>query len=211
MALLTDIKSDSGFVPSGCVFPFAGSSAPTGWLLCDGAAYSTTAYANLFSAISTTYATQINPTTGVAWAAPAGGNFRVPDLRGVFLRGAGTPSGLDAVSIGGYQIQKTSRPTANFTVDTATVTVSGTTSSGSASTWLTQVTGGGDNTADWTGHVIKRGSNLSGGTGDGTYPGKDHNHTWSATSGNTTAQTVAGGGDNETRPLNRGVNYIIKI
>ena len=39
------------------------------------------------------YDRQINPTAGSAYAAPAAGNFRLPDYRGLFLRGTGTPYG----------------------------------------------------------------------------------------------------------------------
>lgn len=38
--------------PSGVVSPFAGRSAPTGWLLCDGTAVSRTTYATLFATIA---------------------------------------------------------------------------------------------------------------------------------------------------------------
>jgi|688.fasta_scaffold930378_1 microcystin-dependent protein len=63
-------------LPSGTVLPFAGSTAPTGWLLCDGTAVSRTTYANLFAAISTYWGYGNNSTT-----------FNLPDLRGRFLRG----------------------------------------------------------------------------------------------------------------------------
>lgn len=95
----------SQLVPSGVVFPFAGSSAPSGWLLCNGQEVSQTTYADLFAVCSTTYNTQTNPLTGSAWAAPSAGNFRVPDYRGSFLRGVGTFTdgvGTDT-SLGGYQ------------------------------------------------------------------------------------------------------------
>lgn len=57
--------------PSGVVSAFAGSSAPTGWLLCSGAAVSRTTYADLFTAIGTTYGSGDGSTT-----------FNLPDLRG---------------------------------------------------------------------------------------------------------------------------------
>ena len=63
--------------PSGAVVMYAGSSAPTGWLLCDGSSYSTTTYAALFAAIGYTFG-------------GSGGSFNVPDTRGIFVRGAGT-------------------------------------------------------------------------------------------------------------------------
>lgn len=58
--------------PAGTLNPFAGSSAPTGYILCYGQAVSRTgAYADLFAAISTTYGVGDGSTT-----------FNVPDLRG---------------------------------------------------------------------------------------------------------------------------------
>jgi len=59
-----------GFSPSGSVIAFAGSSAPSGWLTCDGSAVSRSTYADLFTAISTTYGVGDGSTT-----------FNLPDLR----------------------------------------------------------------------------------------------------------------------------------
>lgn len=65
---------DAGAVtptPIGTVVDFAGSTAPSQWLLCYGQAVSRTTYALLFSAIST------------AWGPGDGVNtFNLPDLRG---------------------------------------------------------------------------------------------------------------------------------
>lgn len=58
-------------VPVGTVTFFAGSTAPTNWLLCYGQAVSRTTYAALFSAIGTTYGSGDGTTT-----------FNVPDMRG---------------------------------------------------------------------------------------------------------------------------------
>ena len=66
-----------GLVPSGCVLPFAGTTAPTGYLLCDGTAVSRSTYAALFAAIGTAHGTGNGSTT-----------FNLPDYRGRFLRGA---------------------------------------------------------------------------------------------------------------------------
>ena len=57
--------------PAGCMSPFAGSTAPTGWLLCYGQAVSRSTYATLFGVISTTYGVGDGSTT-----------FNVPDMRG---------------------------------------------------------------------------------------------------------------------------------
>jgi microcystin-dependent protein len=66
--------------PTGIVNPFAGSSAPTGWLLCSGQTVSRTTYAALFAVIGTTYNT----------GGEAGTEFRIPNLKGKI------PVGLDS-------------------------------------------------------------------------------------------------------------------
>lgn len=62
--------------PSGMVVNYAGSSAPTGWLLAYGQAVDRTTYASLFTAISTTYGTGDGSTT-----------FNLPDCRGRVIAG----------------------------------------------------------------------------------------------------------------------------
>lgn len=62
------IKSNA--TPIGVVLPFAGSSAPVDYLLCNGAAVSRTTYADLFALIGTTYGAGNGTTT-----------FNVPDMR----------------------------------------------------------------------------------------------------------------------------------
>jgi len=61
----------SSAVPSGVISAYAGSTAPSGYLLCDGTAVSRTTYSGLFGIISTTYGVGDNSTT-----------FNVPDLKG---------------------------------------------------------------------------------------------------------------------------------
>jgi microcystin-dependent protein len=58
-------------VPAGCVMPYAGATAPDGWLLCHGQAVSRTTYADLFAAIGAAYGAGDGSTT-----------FGLPDLRG---------------------------------------------------------------------------------------------------------------------------------
>ncbi len=65
-----------GSIPTGIVVPFAGSTAPTGWLLCFGQTVSRTQYAALFAVISTTYGVGDGSTT-----------FGLPDLRGRSVSG----------------------------------------------------------------------------------------------------------------------------
>lgn len=65
--------------PVAVVLPYAGATAPTGWLLCDGSAVSRTVFASLFASIGTTYGSGDGLST-----------FNLPDMRGVFVRGAGS-------------------------------------------------------------------------------------------------------------------------
>jgi microcystin-dependent protein len=65
-------------VPIGAVTPFAGSSAPTGWLMCDGTAVSRAIYLALFAVIGVTYGVGDNSTT-----------FNLPSLQGRVPVGAG--------------------------------------------------------------------------------------------------------------------------
>lgn len=61
----------SVLVPSGVISAFAGATAPSGYLLCDGSAVSRTTYASLFA------------TTGVVYGAGDGSTtFNVPNLKG---------------------------------------------------------------------------------------------------------------------------------
>lgn len=68
-------------IPVGSITAYISDTIPSGWLLCNGQAVARTTYANLFSLIGTTYGAGDGSTT-----------FNVPDLRGEFLRGAGTNS-----------------------------------------------------------------------------------------------------------------------
>jgi Microcystin-dependent protein len=52
-----------GFVPVGGIIGYAGSSAPAGYLACNGAAINRHAYAGLFSIIGTTYGVGDGSTT----------------------------------------------------------------------------------------------------------------------------------------------------
>lgn len=80
-------------VPTGAVMAFAMNSAPSGWLAADGSAVSRATYANLFAAIGTTYGVGDGSAT-----------FTLPDLRGYFVRGAGTNAdGTSAGTFGAKQ------------------------------------------------------------------------------------------------------------
>jgi len=76
---MTVVRKNKIDILVGMIAPFGMSSVPTGWLACDGSAVSRTTYADLFTAIGTT------------WGAGDGSStFALPDLEGAFLRGTGT-------------------------------------------------------------------------------------------------------------------------
>lgn len=68
-------------IPTGSIEMFGASTAPTGWLICDGSAVSRTIYSTLFGIIGTTWGTGDGVTT-----------FNLPDFREASPYGVGTRS-----------------------------------------------------------------------------------------------------------------------
>jgi microcystin-dependent protein len=71
-------------LPAGMVIQYTGTTAPTGWLLCNGATYNATLnpiYQSLYNVIGNQFGGTNNT------------NFKVPDYRGAFLRGSGSQAG----------------------------------------------------------------------------------------------------------------------
>jgi len=71
-------------VPSGAVFCIAVASVPSGYLECNGQSVSRTTFAALFAVIGTQYGASNSST------------FKVPDLRGEFIRGFDNGRGVDS-------------------------------------------------------------------------------------------------------------------
>jgi len=197
-------------VPIGAVVPFAGPAAkiPAGWLLCDGASYPRAGvYAKLFAAIGNTYG-----------AGDGSDTFRVPDYRGLFLRGVDDPDGpggnepagrdpqaaeriqmetgdLAGDVVGSLQGDATRAPNSPF------ITLEGGAHSHSVM-WSREGGGGMDDVR----HAFQSSTNRYGETtvprqNDARRPEKDgaHVHVIDERSG-----------DRETRPVNASVNWIIK-
>ena len=80
---LLDGSHGTVYAPKGILMPFAGSTAPSGWLICDGSGVSTTTYAELFAVIGYTYG-------------GSGSLFALPDLRGRVPVGLDNMGGTDA-------------------------------------------------------------------------------------------------------------------
>ena len=66
--------------PAGTIITFGGTSAPTGYLACQGQEVLISDYSALYTAIGTAWGTSSTPAS----------HFKLPDLRGAFLRGAGS-------------------------------------------------------------------------------------------------------------------------
>ena len=79
----------TGAMPTGAIIPYAVTAAPTGFVLCNGAALSRSTYSTLFAVVSSLYGDGDGSST-----------FNVPDLRGRFIGGwdAGT-SVLTSVTV----------------------------------------------------------------------------------------------------------------
>jgi microcystin-dependent protein/cytoskeletal protein CcmA (bactofilin family) len=73
--------------PPGVILPYAGISAPTGWLLCDGTEYRISEYSLLFQIIGYAFGARTTVATGF---------FKVPDMRGRLPLGADNMGGVSA-------------------------------------------------------------------------------------------------------------------
>lgn len=210
-------QSVSQLVPSGVVMAFAGASAPSGWLLCDGSLINRTTYANLFAAISTDHGSGDGSTT-----------FALPNYAGRFLRGrangsandpdrasrtASAAGGLAGDNVGSVQGNATAKNGLSVTNNavnsggqSADHSHSGTTN---PSTVPSNNVSGPDNATALSGSAnssVNPQDNSGLHSHSFTTGGVSTNHTHSVTS-----NVVLNIGDNETRPVNAYVNYIIKI
>lgn len=146
----------SSGIPAGAIMPFAGSTAPSGWLLCGGQAVSRTTYAALFTLFSTTYGVGDGSTT-----------FNLPDLRGRVAAGVDNMGGTAAnrITSGGAGITGTTLGAAGGT-ETHTLTTAQLASHAHGGVWTTY-----SGTADGIG-----GSSGSSGGGSTTNAGSGNAH-----------------------------------
>jgi microcystin-dependent protein len=214
-------------VPAGTMTQFAGASAPTGYLLCNGDPVSRTTYSRLYTALGgsgSPYGQGNGSTT-----------FNVPDLRGRAPVGAGTgaqngASGTGAISLGtslsirargewfggeSHSLSESEIPAHNHT---ATVSDSGhghtVNQSNAGGHTSTNVHPSGSNTNGGTfGYYMVNHSNQFGTLGQSAIG--DHGHSVSVNT-NTTGVTVSiankgGGGSHNNVQPSLVVNYIIKF
>ncbi|MGJ4748600.1 phage tail protein, partial [Leptospira sp. SA-E8] len=97
-------RNDIGGVPVGAVMSFAGNTCPSGWLNAAGSTESRTTYPTLFTYIGTTYGAGDGSTT-----------FKLPDLRGEFVRGVDNGRGVDSGrTLGSSQLDALQNITGSF-------------------------------------------------------------------------------------------------
>jgi microcystin-dependent protein len=216
---------------SGVVKMFAGETAPTGYLECDGSAVSRTTYSDLFTAIGELHGQGNNTTT-----------FNLPDLRGYFVRGwdhgatndpdvadrtAAATGGGTADHVGSVQtptmsshLHAISLASGNQSADHAhniSVNTGGQSATHTHNVgWVGPDAGGANAGANYS--YISNGASTV--TQQATSTGSaDHTHSVSATSGGVSANhthttsgnsAATGNAANDTRPKNKSLMYIIK-
>lgn len=181
---LADLSGGS-LIPVGVIWSYAGSAAPTGWLLCNGDEKLTATYPDLSALIINTYGT------------PASGYFKLPDLQGRMPLGKsggyaiGSTGGEATVTLTDAQIPAHSHP------NTATAE---TTLSASVDHWGAF--------ASTMSYIYITGTPSS-------YPVEtsslgDANYSASTDVTMTNEDNTGGGGSHENLPPYLAVNYIIK-
>jgi microcystin-dependent protein len=124
-------------VPAGSVIAWSGSSAPSGWVFCDGTAISRTTYAALFAVAGTSYGVGDGSTT-----------FNVPDLRDRLPLGKGTNNGTLGTQTGSMSASSATTTASgsailSLTTDTVNDTLASGTKDVSQIAYVTNVTGSG--------------------------------------------------------------------
>lgn len=171
----------STLMPAGLIFPYAGSSAPTDYFLCDGSAKSRTTYSTLFGILGTTYGAGDGTST-----------FNIPDLRGRVIAGqddmggssanrlTGLTGGVDGDGIGNtggdekHALTEAQMPKHYHQMRGPNAV----TAPQGSQTSATGVYGGGsaDDTPDDYATFSTGGSASSGSSSTGTSSGNDHNN-----------------------------------
>lgn len=185
-----------GTVPVGSVIPYAGDAIANGsplqaqgWLACDGSAISRADFATLFSIVGILHGAGDGSTT-----------FNLPDYRGRFLRGTDHGTGRDP------DIALRIASNSGGAIGDNTGSVQPWASGKPVNTAFTTDTQGAHN------HTI---SNVP--TGNSSYKiAGSYLARWTTDSATTSTDgahqhTIVSGGDNESRPINAYVDYLIRF
>jgi microcystin-dependent protein len=182
-------NATKALTPSGAIIAFAGQAAPAGWLICNGQTLDGTS-----TAVEPDYDEDLNVVpryyalwlvVGTIYGGTGQSSFKVPDLRGEFIRGFDHGNGADPRTFGSTQkdlVKAHKHIASNNDCNPNYATINGV-GTGNYNTWC-----------DTNGTASGAGAAL---TGDGT-------HIEQVVSGIPTVGS-------ETRPRNIALNYIIKI
>lgn len=169
-------------IPTGAYLPFGGTTAPSGFLLCDGTAVSRTTYSALFAVIGTAYGTGDGATT-----------FNVPDLRGRAPFGRDNMGGIDAARIPSAITGRTSIGGAGGASQTTLAidnipahTHTGTTDSAGAHTHTVAIQADGAGGSGGAGRMVSGGTTTTSSNGAHT-----HTFTTASTGSGTAATTLS--------------------
>ena len=181
-------------VPTGSVFCMAVATVPSGYLECNGQTLSRSTYAALFAIIGTQY------------GAPSGSTFKVPDLRGEFIRGFDNGRGVNPNrSIGSLEGDDNKLHNHAIDITSQPVTLVGSIdgigegflASGSASGVFSKKPDGSRTITETDSTSFVAGVNFN----------ANHSH---AITGNT-ANSGGDGVTGESRPRNIAMMYVIKV
>jgi len=169
---ILDIQNQiSNTIPVGTILPYSAPIPPVGWLECNGAELLEEDYPELFNVIGRTFGGN-----------PSNRTFKVPDLRGEFIRGWDNGRAIDSGrQFGSFQNWKTGYPHNSWTV------------------------------SDNTHRHNYRWENAAKGVAESRMHPSETSNNWSgAVISDNTHNHAIGGGDNETCPRNIALTYIIK-
>lgn len=166
-------------IPPGTILPYGGTTAPSGFLMCVGQSFPKTTYPALSSVLNNAFGGDST-------------NFRVPDLRGQFLRGTDDPDGA------GTQFSAAGRDPNVSAAERPAMNIGG---------------NSGNNVGSIQGDLFQSHNHVLPGTnwmrgsvgGSGVF-----NDGQSQAKLYTTDPATSFSGGSETRPKNAYVNYIIK-
>lgn len=197
---IDEFIDNGSLVPTGVLLPFGGTSAPDGFLICDGSAVSRSTYAALFAVIGTKYGGGDGSTT-----------FNLPNVKGKVVIGVDGADGTfnDVGLTGGAKSVNLQH---SHTVNSHSHTVNSHTHSTPAHNHVVFTTG--SNSGDWfradNGAQFVAGSNVqlgstAGLTRDGAAP-PTSSSIRTDTSGSGTSGSTSPGTDSQTPGTNNGLS-----
>lgn len=193
-------ETGSNFVPVGTIVCYAGSTAPLGWLVCDGSQVSRTTYIQLFTILGTLYGAGNGTTT-----------FNLPDLQQRFPLGKSSSGTGSTLGDTGGLIDHIHGTTPATTSEDGEHDHDGATSTDGAHTHSSSVTAGAtflelvDRNLD--GVTVTVAASIHGHADGTTSSDGNHSHSISADGGHTHSVDI--GDTDSANPPFQVVNFII--